>query len=227
MQFPMDHLDEDEKKKYLRLLEQNQDIFSLHKYKLGKAEVVKRKIRLTHDRPIHSRQFRIPLEHEKEINDYVDQLLLANVIKESISPYNSAIFVVRKKDGNTRIVLDYRQVNFATMPDKYAARDTKDCIDSIGRANSSIFSAMDMTMGFWQLGLEEDSKDITAFTVPGRGRFGWERTPMGLHGATSSFARAMDITITGVDGVITYVDDVIAHSKTHDEQREILKITFQ
>ena len=226
-QFNLSHLGDQDKSDYLSLLYNNRDIFSLNKFDLGCTNLVQHRINLRHQDPIHSRQFRIPMDHEDEINLYCDQLLLANVIQSSRSPYNSSIFVVRKKDLSPRIVLDFRAINWATQPDKYSVKDVRDCIDTIGRNGSKIFSTMDFTSSFWQIPLDIKSQDATAFTVPGRGRFSWRRCPMGLHGATSSFARMMDIAMDGVKGIVSYIDDLISHSRSHKEQIEILDNVFK
>jgi hypothetical protein len=45
-------------------------------------------------------------------------------------------------------------------------KEINECIGDIGRANSSIFSMLDLTSGFWQMKLEPDSQPLTAFTIP-------------------------------------------------------------
>jgi hypothetical protein len=46
-------------------------------------------------------------------------------------------------------------------------KEITECIGDIGRANSNIFTTLDLTSGFWQMQLEEDSQKLTAFTIPG------------------------------------------------------------
>jgi hypothetical protein len=64
-------------------------------------------------------------------------------------------------------------------------------IGDIGRANSSIFSTLDLTSGFFQMKLNEDSQHMTAFTIPGKGQFHWIKSPMGLLGYPASFQQLM------------------------------------
>jgi hypothetical protein len=42
-------------------------------------------------------------------------------------------------------------------------------IDNIGRANSTIFSTLDLTSGFWQMQQDEKSQPLIAYTIPGQG----------------------------------------------------------
>ena len=50
-------------------------------------------------------------------------------------------------------------------------REIRDCVDEIGLSESKVFSTIDLTSGFWQQSLEEESRQCTAFTVPGKGTF--------------------------------------------------------
>ncbi|KAF0047714.1 hypothetical protein F2P81_001347 [Scophthalmus maximus] len=47
-----------------------------------------------------------PSEYE-EVKTRINQLLEAQIIRESSSPYASAIVLVRKKDGSQRLCVDY------------------------------------------------------------------------------------------------------------------------
>jgi len=47
----------------------------------------------------------------------------------------------------------------------------KECIGDISRANSTIFSFLDLTSGFWQMKLDEKYQLLTAFTIPGQGQY--------------------------------------------------------
>ena len=56
-------------------------------------------------------------------------------------------------------------------------RDVTECIHEIGRAESTIFSTIDLTSGFWQMVLEPKSRPLTAFTVYGMGQFEFKTSP--------------------------------------------------
>lgn len=52
---------------------------------------------------------------------------------------------------------------------------------------SKYFTSLDLKQGYWQVPLTDDSKPITAFTVPGRGLFQFKVMPFGLHSAGATF----------------------------------------
>jgi hypothetical protein len=45
--------------------------------------------------------------------------------------------------------------------------EINECIGDISRANSSIFTSLELTSGFWQMKLEPESQPLTAFQVEG------------------------------------------------------------
>ena len=211
---------------FWQLIREYHDVFSDSSFDLGRADAVTHKVRLKTEQPVHVKQFKIPWAHMNLVNEHADELLKKGCIEPSRSPYNSPVFCVPKKSGELRVVQDLRALNAASYEDKYCIREISECIDEIGKARSTIFSSLDLTSGFWQMVLEPASRESTAFTIPGRGRFQWTRTPMGLHGSPASFARLMDFGMAGAKGIITYIDDVLSHSADMPGHLQSLKEAF-
>jgi hypothetical protein len=129
-----------------------------------------------------------------------------------------AIFCVLKKEiQGLRCVLDYRSVNSSSFSDRYALRTIDDCLETVGRAGSKVYSALDCSSAFWQLQLRPSDRPFTAFTVPGKGMYHWRTCPQGLMGALASFSRLMDVLLADAENMLTYIDDVLVHSWTHEE----------
>jgi len=162
----------------------------MDKYDLGLAKDFTHRFHLEDEVPIYQKQFSLPETHNQFMEQTLDEWLKLGVVRRTNSPYNSPIFCVPKKRGQgLRIVQDFRQLNQHSHIDKYSMKEISECIRDIGQANSSIFSTLDLTSGFWQMKLEEDSQLLTAFTIPGRGQFHWITSPMGLLGCPASFQR--------------------------------------
>ena len=106
-------------------------------------------------------------------------------------------------------------------------KEISECIGDIGRAGSTIFTTLDLTSGFWQMPLHPDDAHTTAFTIPGKGQYEWITSPMGLLGCPASFQRMMEMILDKIKNVIVYIDDVLIHSKTHDQHLESLEAVFQ
>ncbi len=144
----------------------------------------------------------------------------------STSRYNSPVFLVQKKDGSYRVVQDFRSLNSNTYVDKYSMKDVQECISKIGLAGSTIFTTLDLTSGFWQMALDPKSRPYTAFTVPGMGQFEWKVVSMGLASAPSAFQRLVELAVKGINNVVVYIDDLIIHSKMHEEHLKRLDNVF-
>ncbi len=82
----------------------------------------------------------------------VDELLAEGVIQESHSPWNSPLFLVSKKDGSYRPVIDFRKVSALTVPDHYPLPILSDLLQSLGDSNA-VFNSNDLISGFWQITL--------------------------------------------------------------------------
>jgi len=67
-----------------------------------------------------------------------------------------------------RIVKDFRELNQNTHIDKYCMMEFTECISDIGQDNSTIFTMLDLTSGFWQMQLDGDSQKLTTFTIPSK-----------------------------------------------------------
>lgn len=100
----------------------------------------------------------------------MDKLLKLDIISHSKSNFNSPVWVVPKKDDSQgykqwRIVIDYRQLNKITIPDRYPLPNIADIIDQLGKA--LYFSVLDLVSGFHQIevSLKIDLKQLSMFVV--------------------------------------------------------------
>jgi hypothetical protein len=96
-----------------------------------------------------------------------------------------------------------------------------ECIGDIGRANSTIFSTLDLTSGFWQMQLDEKSQPLMAFPIPGHAQYQWITSPMGLLSCPASFQHLMEGVLRNISNVIVYIDDLLVHTKTHKDHLKV------
>jgi hypothetical protein len=216
------------KQKYVDILYKHQAAISMNKMDLGRAKNFTHKIHLKDNNPIYQKQFKIPEAHQNFIETTLDEWLKLGVVKRSNSLYNSPLFCVPKKQGQgLRIVQDFRELNNHSHIDKYSMKEITECIGDIGRANSMIFSTLDLTSGFWQMQLDEDSQPLTAFTIPGKGQHHWITSPMGLLGCPASFQQLMETVLRNINNILVYIDDVLLHTATHEEHLKVLEKVFE
>jgi hypothetical protein len=211
---------------YRRLLAKHRSIFSLNKNEIGYCSTSLSKLFMKTEEPVYVKQFKIPEAHHRYLQDQVQEWLRLGIIQPSRSWYNSPVFLVEKKDGTKRVVKDFHSFNANTYVDKYSMKDVQECISEIGRAGSTIFTTLDLTSGFWQMALDPKSQHYTAFTVPCMGQFEWKLVSMGLASTPSAFQRLVKQVVKGINNVVVYIDDLIIHSKTHEEHLQSLDAVF-
>ena len=85
------------------------------------------------------------------------------------------------------------------------------------------FSKLDLSQGYQQLSLEENSKKYVIINTH-RGLFRCTRLPFGISSAPGIFQRVIESILQGIEGVVVYLDDTLitgcskeAHLKTLDE----------
>ncbi len=145
------------------------------------------------------------------VQQKVDELL-EGVIQEYHSPWNSPLFLVAKKDGSYRPVIDFPKVYALTVPDHYLLPVLSELVESVGKDNT-VFTSLDLS-GFWQIHMNNESRKITALSTPA-GHYEWLRHPMGLLNAPLTFQRMMNTLFFGVigNGLFAHLDDLIVISK--------------
>ena len=84
------------------------------------------------------------------------------------------------------------------------------------------FSTMDLASGFWQIQMEPDSREKTAFVTP-QGLYEFLVMPFGLKNAPAVFQRLMQKVLSGLNPdsgkqfVAAYLDDILVFSTTLQE----------
>ena len=71
--------------------------------------------------------------------------------KPCVSPYASALVLVRKKGSGLRVCVDYRGVNKDTIPDKYPIPRIDEMIDMVGKNKPQVFTSLDLMRDYHQV----------------------------------------------------------------------------
>ena len=197
----------------LNLLARYRSAIALPGDRLGATTKATHRIVLKADsKPCYTPPYRLPHSQRATVDSLVDDMLKDGVIQESYSPWNSPLFLVPKRDGTYRPVIDFRKVNNMTVPDHYPLPVLSDILQSIGKGNS-VFSTLDLKSGFFQIPLDKESREITAFSTH-NAHFEFLRTPFGLRNAPLTLQRLVNNIFSGVigKGLFIYLDDLIVVS---------------
>ena len=81
------------------------------------------------------------------------------------------------------------------------------------------YLTFDMNSGFWQVPMDEESKQYTAFTLGSMGLYECESMPFGLCNAPPTFQRLMQNCLgeLNLTYCLIYLDDVIVFSEMPEE----------
>ena len=162
-----------------------------------------------------------------EVREHLKLMLEAGAIHPSNSPWCNAVVLVRKKDGSLRFCIDFRRLNSLTRKDSHPLPRIGETLDSL--VGSAYYSTFDLTSGFWQVPMAEESKQFTAFTLGSMGLFECERMPFGLCNAPATFQRLMQNCLgeLNLTYCLIYLDDVIVYSKTPQEHLTRMRVVFE
>ena len=86
-------------------------IFSKNDLDLGKCNILKHDIKLTAHQPFKERYRRIPCHLFEEVKQHLQEMVEIGAIRKSVSPWTSAVVLVRKKDGGLRLCIDLCKLN--------------------------------------------------------------------------------------------------------------------
>ena len=211
------------------LLKEYHDIFSLEKHYMGHTNTTKHKIVLKDpDTPPFKERFRRILPPQlDEVREHLKLMLDAGMIRPSNSPWCNAVVLVRKKDGSLHFCIDFRKkLNSLTVKDSHPLPRICETLESL--AGAAHFSTFDMNSGFWQVPMDEESKQYTAFTLGSMGLYECESMPFGLCNAPPTFQRLMQNCLgkLNLTYCLIYLDDVIVFSNTPDEHLRRMRVVF-
>lgn len=218
-----DHLNEREKTALSDVISRNREVLYCEEDNLTFTHKIKHKIRTTDNIPIHTKSYKYPKVYEDVVRQQVDKLLKDGIVRESISPYTSPVWVVPKKSDASgqkkfRLVIDYRKLNEKTISDRYPIPEITDILDKLGR--TSYFSTIDLVSGFHQIQLDEEDIEKTAFSI-NSGKYEFTRMPFGLKNAPATFQRVMDCVLREEIGIccLVYMDDIIIFSPSLEQHK--------
>ncbi|KAL1124816.1 hypothetical protein AAG570_001437 [Ranatra chinensis] len=190
---------------------------------------IKHRIDLIDDRPTYSKPRRYPVAFREIIREHIKEMLDTGVLRESVSTFNSPLWVVPKKLDKSgvqkyRVVVDYRELNKRKKTEKYPLPRLEEMIDRM--SGTEIFSVFDLKSGYHQIPMETRDIEKTSIQFE-RGKYEFVRMPFGLKNAPITFQRMIDDFLLGLDEsfIQAYMDDLIIFRKSvEDHERQLIKV---
>ena len=113
------------------------------------------------------RQYRLSEPDKAEMDRQIRQMETAGIIEpSSTSYYNSPTYLVMKKNGQKRMVVDLRGINSLIVPKLVQLPQIEELLQTITSSKPRYLSTMDILAAFYQVNLDPESRDLTTFTGP-------------------------------------------------------------
>ncbi|KAF1328373.1 reverse transcriptase, partial [Globisporangium splendens] len=167
-----------------------------------------------------TRQWPLPKEQVDAIDEFFAQRQKAGHVRESKSPHCSPTFCVKKATGGWRIVHAFNKLNDATIPAQTPVPRKDMILD--GMAGSTVFSAIDLKDGFYQIRMRESDVPFTAVSTPSGMLWEWMVMPQGLKNAPATFNRMVTNVLRPLrEFAPSYFDDIFVHSKASEGKKDV------
>ena len=177
--------------------------------------MIRLKIKTGDAEPRASHPYRIPDRLKEGVRQEVMTVVELGIAVPSISPWASPVVPVPKQDGSVRVCVDYRRLNDITEGDPYYMVTLEEILERVG--GSRVMSKLDLAKGFYQVEVEPQSREKTAFICP-FGKYEFTRMPFGLRNAPAVFQRCMEIVLQECyEFSAPYIDDIIVFSRNGRE----------
>ena len=152
----------------------------------------------------------------KKVEDEINGLVKSGVIEPVDEPTDwcAPMVVVPKPNGNVRLCVDLTKLNEGVRRELYVMKKVEETLGSI--SSGTVFSKLDANSGFHQMVLTDESAKLTTFITP-FGRFMFRRLPYGISSAPEYFQKRMDKELTGLQGVLCHMDDILVIGRNKEE----------
>ena len=161
-----------------------------------------------HVTPVAEPPRRVRVHVRDRLKGKLDELVRLKLISPvtAPTPWVSNLVIVDKPGGDIRICLDPKTLNQAVQREHYPMPTVDEVTTRL--TDAKIFSVVDASQAFWQIGLSEESAQLCTFHTP-FGRYRWEVLPYGIKLAPELWQRTMHELVAGLRGVEVIADDFI------------------
>nr|GEW27029.1 putative reverse transcriptase domain-containing protein [Tanacetum cinerariifolium] len=163
--------------------------------------------------PVARAPYRLAPSEIKELAEQLQELTDKGFIRPSSSPWGAPVLFVKKKDGSFRMCIDYMELNKLTVKNRYLLLRIDDLFDQL--QGSSIYSKIDLRLGYHQLRVREEDIPKTAFRTR-YCHYEFQVMPFGMTNAPAVFMDLMNrVCKPYLDKfVIVFIDDILVYSKS-------------
>lgn len=139
-------------------------------------------------------------------------------------PWCAGMVVMPKMSGEIRVCVDLKRLNESVLREVHPLPRVDDILAQLAGAKG--LSKLDANSRFWQILLTEKSRLLTTFITP-FGRYCFTKLPFGISSGPELFQKRMSQILSGLDGVVCLIDDILVTGKDTKEHDERLLAVLQ
>lgn len=178
-------------------------------------------------KPVAQKPRRVPFHLRTKVEEEIEKLQSQDIIERiqgEPTPWVSPIVVVPKQNTDeVRICVDMREANKAILRERHQMPTVDELTADLNGA--TVFSKIDLTSGYHQLELNNESRPITTFSTH-IGLFRYKRLNFGISSASEVFQETIRNVIHDIPNSRNISDDIIVYGKTQAEHDEALDAVF-
>ncbi|XP_055858752.1 uncharacterized protein LOC129921099 [Episyrphus balteatus] len=205
------HLKIDEEfdsKDLVTLLNKFRKCVAMEEKELGRTRLIEMEIELNKIEPISQNPYKVPYAKREVLSSMISKLLAADIIQESKSDFAAPVVLVKKKNGEDRMCVDYRRLNMVTKKVNSPSPLIEEELNNL--VGYSYFIVLDLASGYYQIPIRKEHIPLTAFISPD-GLFEFKVMPFGLVNAPAYFKKLMRTIKQKMlpTKVVSYMDDFV------------------
>ncbi|XP_029163713.1 uncharacterized protein K02A2.6-like [Nylanderia fulva] len=177
-------------------------------------------------KPVALKARHLPFALASKVEDEINRLVrLGHLEKIDVSEWATPIVPVIKSDGSVRICGNFK---LTLNPSLIRDRHPIPLIDEIFVAlrNGKTFSQIDLQHAYMQIPVEESSRDFLTI-ITHKGLYRYTKMTEGIASGPGDFQRKIEQCLSGIDGVIPYLDNIFVTGETDEIHLKTLYMVFQ
>ena len=177
-------------------------------------------------RPVAQKPRRVPFALGEKVTAKVEDLIAKDIVERVDGPTSWVIPVVvaPKSEGDIRLCVDMRKANLAIIRERIPIPTVDQVVENLN--DSAVFSKLDLPLGFHQIELDEESRDITTFSTH-EGLFRYKRLSFKVNSAPEKYQQIIRQVVSDIEGVLNIADDLVVHGKSVEEHDQSLHKVLQ
>ena len=218
---------EEEKEKLIELLLEMRDSLSLSDFEIGCHKYIEASLDTIDPKLTHiGVQYRLSPKEMILMQKEVAKMVRLGIVVPNTIPqrFSNSAFLVSRKNGSARVILDMRFFNRNLKSLAMRPIDIHDLFASLGNicdsADDIVYSSCDFKNFFNQIPVRSSDTPFLSFNI-GAKSYRWTRLAFGISTAPAWGQRVMDNLIQDLPNCVSFLDDVLIFSKKADCLRHL------